>query len=57
MVCIARQDRKLTGIVRFANHEIEFHDGLTAFLEERDGRLKISGENLRWMPIKGKPTD
>jgi hypothetical protein len=48
LVCIARQDSQMRGLIRWAGHEIEFKGGTSAFVENRAGELKVRGEGLDW---------
>ena len=48
LVCIARQDAQLRGLIRWAGHEVEFRAGTSAFVENRAGELNIRGEGLDW---------
>jgi len=47
LVCIARQDLQMRGLIRWAGQEIEFRSGLVALIENRSGELKIHGEGLQ----------
>ena len=44
LVLIARQDRELNGLVRFAGKEFEFKGGKAAILEARNGEVAIHGD-------------
>lgn len=46
LVCIARKDRQMSGILRFAKHQIEIKRGTVAFIEETDGKPALHGEDL-----------
>ncbi len=48
LICIARQESQLRGLLRWKNHEIEFHSGKLAFVEERAGEITVAGEHLEY---------
>ena len=48
LVCIARQDLQMRGLIRWTGYEIEFRAGLVALIEDRDGKLQVHGESLDW---------
>ncbi len=46
LVCIARKEVQMRGIIRFAGHEIEIKRGNLALITERGGKLEIEGVDL-----------
>lgn len=54
LVCIARQDRKLEGLVRWGGEEVEFLSGTVALLERAEGKLKIFAEGADYKILGGQ---
>ena len=48
VVCIARRDSQLRGLIRWGKHEVEFAAGKVALLEQVGGELKIHGDQVKW---------
>ena len=46
LVLIARKDRRLDGIVKFAGHTIEFEAGTVAHVIAQDGTVKVHGDDV-----------
>lgn len=55
LVLIAKKFRRMRGIVRFAGHDIEIHDGLQAIATVgADGKLEIHGDGLELNNVRIK---
>jgi hypothetical protein len=46
LVLVAKKDRKLGGIVKFAGHTIEFEGGTVAHVIGQDGVVKVHGDDV-----------
>jgi hypothetical protein len=46
LICIARKDQSMNGVVRFAGNEIEIKCGTLAFITERGGKVEVQGEDV-----------
>jgi hypothetical protein len=46
LVVVARKDRRLDGIVKFAGHTIEFEGGTVAHVIAQDGGVKVHGDDV-----------
>lgn len=51
LVCIARRDSQLRGLIRWGKHEVEFSAGTVALIETVAGELKIHGDKLKWNAV------
>jgi hypothetical protein len=46
IVCIARKERRMRGILSFAGREIEVTDGTVGFIEEEGGKIETYGRDF-----------